>query len=248
MADYRWNWLIFFEKVATGGERYYQWLLAGLGWTVATSLLAWCLALILGLGIGIIRTTPLRWLALLGEIYVEIFRNIPLIVQMFLWFFVLPDLVPPVWGHWLKQEMPLPEFTTAVVSLAFFTAARIAEQVKAGLLALPPGQSQAALALGLTWPQAYRYVLLPVALRWIIPPLTSELMNIFKNSSVALTIGLLELTAVTRQINEYTFQSFEIFTLATVLYALLALMANRLMAWIEALTTLPGYGLGQGRE
>ena len=248
MANYRWNWLIFFEDVATGGERYYQWLLAGLGWTVATSLLAWGLALVLGLGIGIIRTTPLRWLALAGEVYVEIFRNIPLIVQMFLWFFVLPDLVPPAWGYWLKQEMPLPEFTTAVVSLAFFTAARIAEQVKAGLLALPPGQAQAGLALGLTWPQTYRYVLLPVALRWIIPPLTSELMNVFKNSSVALTIGLLELTAVTRQINEYTFQSFEVFTLATVLYVLVALMANQFMAWMEARTSLPGYGVGPGRE
>lgn len=248
MANYRWNWLIFFEEVATGGERYYQWLLAGLGWTVAVSLLAWCLALALGLAIGTLRTTPLRWLTLLGDGYVEVFRNIPLIVQMFLWFFVLPEVVPTAWGHWLKQEMPLPELTTAVISLAFFTAARIAEQVKAGLLALPPGQSQAALALGLTGPQAYRYVLLPVALRLIIPPLTSELMNIFKNSSVALTIGLLELTAVTRRINEYTFQSFEVFTLATLLYALVALIANAMMGWIEARTALPGYGIGRSHD
>ncbi|MFM7578043.1 MAG: amino acid ABC transporter permease, partial [Microcystaceae cyanobacterium] len=152
---------------------------------------------------------------------------------MFLWFFVFPELLPTPWGDWVKQEMPLPEFTTAVISLAFFTSARIAEQVKAGILALPKGQKAAGLAIGLTLSQVYRFVLLPEALRVIMPPLTSELMNIFKNSSVALTIGMLELTAVAKQMNEYTFQGFEIFTVVTILYIGIALIANRGMAWIE---------------
>jgi glutamate/aspartate transport system permease protein len=175
---------------------------------------------------------------------VELFRNIPLIVQMFLWFFVLPDILPDRLGNWMKQEMPLPEFSTAVLSLAFFTSARIAEQVKAGILSLPTGQKGAGLAIGFTLPQVYRYVLLPVAFRIMIPPLTSEFMNIFKNSSVALTIGMLELTAVAKQMNEYTFQGFEIFTVVTLLYIAIALMANRLMAWIENKVRIPGYSQG----
>ena len=245
MNSYNWNWLVFFDEVATGGEKYYQWILSGLLWTIATSLTAWVIALILGVIVGVIRTLPNKGLVLFADSYVEIFRNIPLIVQMFLWFFVLPELVPQNLGDWIKQDLPLPEFSTAVISLAFFTSARIAEQVKAGILSLPIGQKGAGLAIGFTLPQVYRYVLLPVAFRIMIPPLTSELMNIFKNSSVALTIGMLELTAVAKQMNEYTFQGFEVFTVVTILYIIVAFTANRLMALIEYKTQIPGYLKGR---
>ena len=245
MNSYNWNWLVFFDEVATGGEKYYQWIISGLLWTIATSLVAWVIALILGVMVGVIRTLPIKGWVLLGDSYVEIFRNIPLIVQMFLWFFVLPELVPSNLGDWIKQDMPLPEFTTAVISLGFFTSARIAEQVKAGILSLPVGQKGAGLAIGFTLPQVYRYVLLLVAFRIMIPPLTSELMNIFKNSSVALTIGMLELTAVAKQMNEYTFQGFEVFTVVTILYIIVAFTANRLMALIEHKTQIPGYLKGR---
>jgi len=245
MNSYNWNWFVFFDEVATGGEKYYQWILSGLLWTIATSLSAWVIAFILGVIVGVIRTLPNKGLVLFGDSYVEIFRNIPLIVQMFLWFFVLPELVPSNLGDWIKQDLPLPEFTTAVISLAFFTSARIAEQVKAGILSLPVGQKGAGLAIGFTLPQVYRYVLLPVAFRIMIPPLTSELMNIFKNSSVALTIGMLELTAVAKQMNEYTFQGFEVFTVVTILYIIVAFTANRLMALIESKTQIPGYLQGR---
>jgi len=247
MGKYNWNWYIFFEEVATGGGKYYQWLLAGLGWTMATALLAWIMALILGSLVGVIRTTPLKWLAIAGDAYVELFRNIPLIVQMFLWFFVIPDILPEAAGDWLKQSLPLPEFTTAVVSLGFFTSARVAEQVKAGILTLPRGQKSAGLAMGFTLPQVYVYVLLPMAFRVIIPPLTSEFMNVIKNSSVALTIGMLELTAQARQMNEYTFHGFETFTAATALYVIVCFTANRLMAFIEWKVRVPGYSSGGGK-
>ena len=245
MNSYNWNWLVFFDEVATGDEKYYQWILSGLLWTIATSLTAWVIALILGVIVGVIRTLPNKGLVLFADSYVEIFRNIPLIVQMFLWFFVLPELVPQNLGDWIKQDLPLPEFSTAVISLAFFTSARIAEQVKAGILSLPVGQKGAGLAIGFTLPQVYRYVLLPVAFRIMIPPLTSELMNIFKNSSVGLTIGMLELTAVAKQMNEYTFQGFEVFTVVTILYIIVAFTANRLMALIESKTQIPGYLQGR---
>lgn len=250
--NYTWNWGIFWEPVAAGKGFYWQWLLSGLGWTVATALLAWIIALALGILIGAIRTLrpspPFSWITYVSTAYVEVFRNIPVLLQMFLWFFVLPELVPESMGRWLKQDMPYPEFITAVICLGFFTSARVAEQVKAGIDSLPPGQRNAALALGLTLPQAYCHVLLPMALRIIIPPLTSEFMNIFKNSSVALTIGLLELTAQARQMNEYTFQGFETFTAATLLYVIVAMLVNRGMAYLEYRQQIPGYIAGNGAE
>jgi glutamate/aspartate transport system permease protein len=244
--NYHWNWWVFLEPVATGKGVYLHWLVSGLGWTLATGLSAWGIALALGAVIGVLRTTPLRVLVRLGDAWVELFRNVPLLVQMFLWYFVAPELLPRAAGMWVKQDMPLPSFTTAVVCLGLYTSARVAEQVKAGILALPRGQRLAGLALGLTLPQTYRHVLLPMAFRIVLPPLTSEFLNIIKNSSVALTIGLLELTAQTRAMTEYTFQSFEAFTAATLLYLAVTLTVVTLMRRVEGLVQVPGY-IGTGR-
>jgi glutamate/aspartate transport system permease protein len=238
---YEWNWGIFFQDVAAGSGKYWEWYLSGFGWTIAVALLAWIIAFPIGSIVGIVRTTPSKWLTFIGDSYVQVFRNIPLIVQMFLWFFVLPELLPESVGTWIKTKLPLPSFTTAVVSLGFYTSARIAEQVKAGINSLPPGQKNASLALGMTLPSTYLHVLLPMAYRVILPPLTSEFMNVFKNSAVALTIGLVELTAVARKTNEYTFQGFEAFLAATVIYMGIALAVNRTMAAVEKRLSLPGY-------
>ena len=164
----------------------------------------------------------------LGDVYVELFRNIPLLVQMFLWYFVLPEMVPTAFGIWLKQ-LPNASFYTAVVALGLYMSARVAEQVRAGILSLPRGQRQAALALGLTLPQTYVYVLLPMAYRLILPPLTSEFLNIIKNSAVALTIGLMELTARARSMQEFSFQVFEAFTAATVIYIVINITVTAAM-------------------
>src|SRR5258706_544277 len=133
----------------------------------------------------------------MGNLYVEIFRNVPLIVQMFLWFFVVPELLPKGLGDWIKQ-MPPPwsSYLPAVLCLGIFTSVRVAEQVRAGINSLPRGQRMAGIAMGLTETQTYLTVTLPQAFRIILPPLTSEFMNVIKNSSVALTIGLLALTAL----------------------------------------------------
>ena len=156
----------------------------------------------------------------------ELFRNIPVLVQLFLWFYVLPELVPETWGRWLKRDLPLPEFWTSVLCLGVYAASRVAEQVRSGIEAVPRGQLAAALASGLTIGQAYRLVLLPIAFRIIIPPLTSEFLSIIRTSSVALTIGLLELTAQSRQIENATFQGFESFAAATALYAGIAVVGD----------------------
>jgi glutamate/aspartate transport system permease protein len=239
-VNYYWNWGIFFQTSPDGVHTYLETLLLGTGWTLATALSAWCLALAMGSLIGVIRTTPNPWLVRLGNAYVELFRNIPLLVQMFLWYFVLPELVPTSLGDWLKQ-LPDASFYTAVVALGFYTSARVAEQVRAGILSLARGQGWAALALGLTRTQAYVYVLLPMAYRIILPPLTSEFLNIIKNSAVALTIGLMELTARARAMQEFTFQVFEAFTAATVIYIIINIIVTFGMRWVERRTAVPGF-------
>ena len=199
------------------------------------------MAFTLGSLVGVGRTVPNRLVRTLCTAYVELFRNIPLLVQMFIWYFAVPELVPDDMGRWMKRDMPNPEFVTAVIALGFYTASRVAEQVRAGIETVPAGLNAAAKSQGLSLGQTYRYILLPISFRLIVPPITSEFLTIFKNSSLALTIGLLELTAQSQQIAEYTFQGFEAFTAATVIYVCIALLATILMQLLERHTRIPGY-------
>jgi len=247
------DWNVFLEQAPSGGKTYLGWLASGLFWTVAVSVCAWAIASVVGCVAGVARTTPLAWARWLGTVYVEFFRNIPLLVQMFLWYFVMPEVIPAAWGDWLKQDMPylltLPfaaqfslwEFTAAVLCLGLYTASRVAEQVRSGIESLPEGQTNAGLAMGLTLPQVYRYVRLPMAFRIVIPPMTSELLTIFKNSSTALTIGVLELTAQSRQISEYTFKTFEAFTAATLIYIVVTMTVILAMRALEVRVAVPGF-------
>jgi len=242
--NYNWNWGIFWEPSPEGTGTYLDMLLSGLQWTLATAALAWVLALLLGSIVGVMRTLPSRWGGRVAAGYVEFFRNIPLLVQLFLWFFVLPELLPRAAGLWLKQ-MPNAPFWTAAVGLGFYMSARVAEQVRAGIGALPRGQAMAGRALGLTTAQVYVYVLLPMAYRIILPPLTSEFLNTIKNTSVALTIGLLELTGRARSMQEFSFQVFEAFTAATILYLLVNAVVVLAMRFLERRVAVPGYFAGK---
>jgi len=235
------DWRVLFEMEPGGTGSYLHYLLVGLLWTLATAAAAWVIALSIGAIVGTLRTTPLKWVVRAGNLYVEIFRNIPLIVQMFLWFFVMPELLPTGLGDWIKQQPPpWGMYIPAVICLGIFTSVRVAEQVRAGINSLPRGQRFAGTAMGLTQFQTYRYVVLPQAFRIILPPLTSEFMNVIKNSSVALTIGLLELTGRARAMQEFSFRVFEAFTAATVIYLLTNLIVVLLMRGIEKKVRVPG--------
>ncbi|MDM0122342.1 amino acid ABC transporter permease [Variovorax sp. J2L1-78] len=213
---------------------YWQWMLSAWGWTLSVALLALIVALVLGSLIGIIRTLPdSPWLTRLGNAWVELFRNIPLLVQIFLWYHVIPALIPVMKG--------VPSFVLVVLALGFFTSARIAEQVRSGIQALPKGQRYAGMAVGFTTFQYYRYVILPMAYRIIIPPLTSETMNIFKNSSVAFAVSVSELTMFFIQSSEETSRPIEMFLAVTALYIVSAFAINRVMAFIEKKTRVPGF-------
>jgi glutamate/aspartate transport system permease protein len=238
---YNWHWKVLLEMEPGGTGSYLQYLFVGLFWTLATALAAWVIALSVGAVVGTLRTTPMKWAVRLGNLYVEIFRNVPLIVQMFLWFFVAPELLPAALGDWIKQ-MPPPwgSYLPAVMCLGIFTSVRVAEQVRAGINSLPRGQRMAGTALGLGETQTYRYVILPQSFRIILPPLTSEFMNIIKNSSVALTIGLLELTGRARAMQEFSFRVFEAFTAATVIYLLTNLIVVLGMRALEKKVRVPG--------
>lgn len=215
---------IFLQDTGSG-ENYLQWLLHAWGWTLAVSLAAWIVAIITGVIIGILRTLPNRFVAFVGNSWTEIFRNIPLLVQIFIWYHVVPTL--------FESLKDVPSFALVFLGLGFFTSARIAEQVKAGIESLSKGQLQAGLALGLTRAQSYRYILLPQAFRIIVPPLTSESMSIIKNSSVAYAVSISELTMFALQAGEETSKNIQMFFATTVLYAVSALAVNQVSKFIE---------------
>ena len=228
-----WDWQVFLTDDGSG-RTYLEWMLESWRWTLAVAGCAWIVAMLVGAAIGTLRTLPDRpWLVRLANAWVELFRNIPLLVQIFLWYFVVPKIVP--------SFQQVPGFVLVVLGLGFFTSARIAEQFRAGIQALPRGQRSAALALGLTTWQSYRYVLLPMAFRIILPPLTSESMNLLKNSSVAFAVSIAELTMFAMQAQEETSRGIEIYLAVTGLYALSAFAVNRVLVWVERRLRVPGF-------
>jgi glutamate/aspartate transport system permease protein len=245
-----WDWQFYCNDTATGEavagcfgpggkeQTYLQWMLNAWGWTLSVSLLALLLALIVGSLIGIMRTAPNKWMARFGEAWTELFRNIPLLVQVFLWYHVLPSLFPV-----LREAVP--SSVLVVFALGFFTSARIGEQVKAGIKTLPTGQRYAGQAMGMTLPQTYRFVLLPMAFRIVIPPLTSESMNIVKNSAVAFAVSIPELAQFAQQASEETSHFEEIYIPVTALYFISAFAINRIAKFIEARVRIPGQSGGK---
>ncbi|MFI8614313.1 amino acid ABC transporter permease [Acidovorax sp. NPDC077693] len=241
--NYSWDFLVYFKQSVTGEGVYWHLLAIGLGWTLLLSLLSWVLALGLALLIGIARTLPQRWLRWPAAVFVHCFRNVPLLVQVFLWFYVVPELLPEALGMAIKQAPPtLSQFLTMLLALTLFTAAKAAELVRAGIEAVPQGQKQAAKAMGFGMVDAYRLIILPQGLRIVVAPLTSDFMNVFKNSAVALTIGLLELTGRSRQFSEFSAQPFEAFIAATLIYMAITWCVVMFMRTVERRLRVPGMG------
>ena len=228
-----WDWQIFLTDDGSG-RTYLEWMLEAWRWTLAVAGSSWLVAMVVGAVVGTMRTLQDRpVLVKLGTAWVELFRNIPLLVQIFLWYFVVPKIFPAF--------QKVPGFVLVVFGLGFFTSARIAEQFRAGIQALPKGQRYAAMAMGFSTWQTYRYVLLPMAFRIILPPLTSESMNLLKNSSVAFAVSIAELTMFAMQAQEETSRGIEIYLAVTALYALSAFAVNRVFAFIELKMRVPGF-------
>ncbi len=245
-----WDWQVFCKTTTEGTMEpscwasgsditYFEWMIHAWGWTLSVAACAWVIAIVVGGLVGTARTLPNSpWLVRLANAWVELFRNIPILVQLFIWYFVVPKAIP------MFQQVP--GFLLVIFALGFFTSARIAEQVRAGIQALPRGQRYAGMAVGFTTAQTYRYVILPMALRIILPPLTSESMNLLKNSSVAFAVSIAELTMFAMQAQEETSRGIEIYLAVTALYAVSAFAVNRVFAFIEKKVRIPGFIVAGG--
>jgi His/Glu/Gln/Arg/opine family amino acid ABC transporter permease subunit len=223
-----------------------QWLLSGLITTLELSIVAWLIAIALGIVSGSLRTIRFWPLRAAATFYVEFFRNVPLLVWMFFWYFAAPPLLPEAAREWLFSHGL--EFWAGVFALGVYSGARFSEVLRSGIQSIPRTQLEASVASGLTVMQAYRYVILPIALRLIIPPGTNESLNLLKNSSVALTISVAELTFQTRQIETYTAKAIEALTAGTLIYLVLCLAISVVMGWIERRTAIPGLITGGRRR
>jgi glutamate/aspartate transport system permease protein len=245
-----WDWQVFCKNTTEGNVEpgcwakgaditYLEWMFHAWGWTLSVAVCAWVIAVVVGALVGTARTLPNSpWLVRLANAWVELFRNVPILVQLFIWYFVVPKIFP------LFQQVP--GFLLVVFALGFFTSARIAEQVRAGVQALPRGQRYAGMAMGFTTAQTYRYVILPMAFRIILPPLTSESMNLLKNSSVAFAVSIAELTMFAMQAQEETSRGIEVYLAVTGLYAISAFAVNRVFAFIEKKVQIPGFIVAGG--
>ena len=223
---YEFDWSVLWR------EPFGMMLLKGLGLTIFIGLTAWIIALSLGIILGTMRVMPFRSLRFVSTLYVEVFRNIPLIVQLFFWFFAGPMIFGETMARQINQVSSL-NFYVAIIGLGLYTASRIAEHVRAGYTSIGLDQYHAVLSTGMTQVQMYRYVIIPYALRLTIPPLTTEFLTIFKNSSVAMTIGVAELTFQSYQIDAETFHGLESTTGAMFIYLLLGMTVVKFMGIVE---------------
>lgn len=229
---YQFNWSVLWSGQSGA------WLLQGILTTLEISALAWLLAVALGILSGALRTVPFAPLRALATFYVEFFRNVPLLVWMFFWYFGVPPLLPHGIREWLLNHGA--EFWAGMFALGVYHGARLSEVIRSGIQSIPKTQFEASLAMGLTVWQAYRLVIVPIALRLIVPPATSESLNLLKNSSVALTISVAELTFQTRQIETYTAKAIEALTAGTLIYLVLCVSIASIMARVERRFAIPG--------
>jgi polar amino acid transport system permease protein len=236
--NYHFDWTVLWSGQSG------TWLLQGLIITLQISGLAWLLATALGIFSGALRTIPVRPLRWLAAFYVEFFRNVPLLVWMFFWYFAVPPLLPESFRDWLFEHGA--EFWAGMFALGVYHGARFSEVIRSGIQAIPKAQVESAISTGLTTIQAYRLIIIPIAVRLIIPPATNESLNLLKNSSVALTIGVAELTFQTRQIETYTAKAFEALTAGTLIYLILCLAIAAVTARLERRFAIPGM-IAQGR-
>jgi glutamate/aspartate transport system permease protein len=240
--NYTWNWGVLFQSTGVGETTYFDWILIGIGWLFVIAIVAWSIAMVLGSILGIMRTLPNKTARAIGTTYVTIFRNVPLLIQLFIWFYVAPNFLPgPIKDWWINDlSANTSALISASVGLGLFTAARVCEQVRTGIEALPQGQINAGYAMGFSTFQLYRYVILPQSFRTILPPLSSELTNCVKNTSVASLVGVAEIITQMKTISEYTQSTIEIYTFITLIFIVINVCLIQGMLLLEKRLRIPG--------
>lgn len=221
MLKYNFDW-----SIVTSGK-YFEWLVSGLKITLEISAIGIVLAFILGLLIAVMKMShfrPVRWVA---SAYLEFFRNTPLLIQIFFWYFGSYKILPTVVNDYLNNTNF--EFAAAVIALTIYTSAFIAEDIRSGILSIPKEQMEAARSAGFSYLRSMQYIILPQAVRITVPPLVNQFLNLMKNSSLAMTIGVMDLTYQARQVESYSFKGFEAFSAATLVYLALSVSLTALM-------------------
>lgn len=223
---YQFDWSVLWR------DPYGIMLLKGLGMTVFLGICAWVIAMTVGVVVGTLRITKYRGLRMAGTAYVEIFRNVPLLVQMFFWFYAGPMLFGETLARQINRIDGLAIYVS-ILGLGLYTASRVAEHLRAGFASIGRDQYQAVLSTGMSQVKMYRYVIIPYALRLAIPPLTTEFLTVFKNTSIVMTIGVAELTFQSYQIDAETFHGLEATTGAMLIYLLLGISVVKCMDLVE---------------
>jgi polar amino acid transport system permease protein len=213
--------------------RYLGWLVDGLCMTLWISFLVVVLSTFLGFFLAVARSSRLKAFSIPASAYTALFRNTTLLVQLFFWYFGIPGLLPEGVIEWLNTvheykpcgyfvlAWPSYEFLTALVGLILYSTAFVAEEIRSGMQGVNVGQEHAGQALGMTPFQVFRHIVAPQAVRIAMPPLLGQYMNIVKNSSLAMAIGLVELSYASRQVETTSFKTFQAFGVATIFYILI---------------------------
>ncbi|MDH4266897.1 MAG: amino acid ABC transporter permease [Deltaproteobacteria bacterium] len=235
MIAYEFRWSVLWQ------QPYGSWMLDGVWTTIQLGFISWVFALFIGILIGTFRVTPWKPLRAFATAYTEFFRDIPLLVQLFFWYFAAPRILPASLEQYFYREVANVEFWIVVIALSIYTSSRVGEQIRSGLQSIPVDQFHAALSTGLTYFQMYRYVTIPLAVRIMIPPLTTEFLTTFKNTSLAMTVGVLEATFMSQQIEAYTFRGLEATTAACLVYLAITMVVILFMALVEKRLSIPGF-------
>ncbi|GGF46941.1 ABC transporter permease [Aliidongia dinghuensis] len=205
-----------FDPAAVLTGKYLSWFIWGTVTTIGLTAAAWILGMVTGILLTLVRMIPLRPLEWLVALYVEYHRNVPLLVQIFVWYFGIPQLLPRPLSIWVNRHHS--EFLLAMIALGLAMAAYITEDLRSGIRSIPKTQYEAARSIGFNYLQSMSWIILPQAVRIVIPPLINQTLLLFKNTSLAMAVGVAELTYNTREVDSYTFKTFEAFAVATVIY------------------------------
>lgn len=206
--------------------QYRDMLLKGIQTTLGLTFGAIAGGLLLGMVVAFARLAPARWLRLPATVYVELVRTIPLLVHVMFWYFAVPEMLPEATKRALYQHDV--GFFAALVALVVYSSAFISEDIRSGIRGIASGQAEAAHSLGFGFFDTFRLVILPQALRATVPPLLGQAMNITKNTTVALMVGVGELAFVTRAVNDASFLSVGVYAFTTVFFLLIAIVLTTL--------------------
>lgn len=212
-------------------DEYPQWIVDGVLTMLQLTAYAWMLAMTVGIVLAVIRMTNNRWAERAVAAYVEYHQNVPMLVQIFIWYFGIPSLLPDSMQQWFNAQRS--EFLFAAIAVGLCMGAYVSEDLRSGIRAIPRAQMEAARALGLSYLKACRLVILPQALRVAMPPLVNHTVLLFKNTSLAMTVGVAELTYVAREIESQSFRTVEAYLLATAVYLAISLLIMVSGAFLE---------------